>query len=377
MAGPVSSLTLRRPIRSSNSGLAATRAKAKAKANVEVNVPAAAAQVTAAQWVVIASLIFGGCCSNVFALEAIVKEDPKAGNLITFIQFLFVAFEGYFHFFNWRNPPFFVSKPHVPLTRYAIIVSLFFAVSVLNNYVWNYQISVPVHIIFRSGGTVLSLVVGTVAGKKYSRVQVASIVLLTAGVIIATLFDAKTKGSGNSHASGSNSTREFAIGIVILFIAQTLSAIMSQITELTYKRYGNHWRENLFFMHFLTLPMFWPMRESIVTELRTLAASRPVKISPSWLPGLAVPRQVIYLLINGLTQYVCVRGVNKLAGSATAVTVTIVLNVRKCISLLLSIYIFSNRLSIGTLAGAGLVFAGAAWYGIESSRLREAGKQKK
>ncbi|KAI7619750.1 hypothetical protein KC319_g18867, partial [Hortaea werneckii] len=36
-------------------------------------------------------LIFGGCCSNVFALEALIRSEQSSGLLITFFQFLFTA----------------------------------------------------------------------------------------------------------------------------------------------------------------------------------------------------------------------------------------------------------------------------------------------
>ncbi|KAK7207529.1 UAA transporter [Myxozyma melibiosi] len=346
-----------------------------------VKAASAVAQIASAQWILILGLIFGGCCSNVFTLEAIVQENTNAGNLITFIQFLFVATEGYIHFFAPTQPPLFIAKPHVPFQRYAVGVTLFFLVSVLNNFVWKYHISIPVHIIFRSGGPLFSLVVGFIYGKKFSRAQIASVVILTAGVICATLFDAKNVKDKKEGTTETSNTREFAIGILILFLAQVLSAVMSQINENTYKKYGSFWRENLFYMHFLTLPLFYPVRNSIIDEFHNLAKSTPVSVTPPILsalvPQVCIPKQILYLLLNAATQYICVRGVNNLAGSATAVTVTIVLNVRKCVSLLLSIYLFGNKLSLGTTAGAILVFGGAAWYSIEISRLRQAAKSLK
>lgn len=48
-----------------------------------VKVVSALAQVASAQWLLILGLIFGGCCSNVFALEAIVRY------VCTFMTLLF------------------------------------------------------------------------------------------------------------------------------------------------------------------------------------------------------------------------------------------------------------------------------------------------
>jgi UDP-xylose/UDP-N-acetylglucosamine transporter B4 len=50
--------------------------------------------------------------------------------------------------------------------------------------------------------------------------------------------------------------------------------------------------------------------------------------------------------------------------------VTIILNIRKLVSLLLSIYIFGNLLSTGVLIGAGFVFLGGALYGVASARAK-------
>ena len=81
-----------------------------------------------------------------------------------------------------------------------------------------------------------------------------------------------------------------------------------------------------------------------------------------------IPSQLAFLVMNVLTQYACIRGVNLLASAASALTVTIVLNVRKLVSLLLSIWLFGNRLSAGTLIGAFIVFFAGGMYGLEGSK---------
>lgn len=85
----------------------------------------------------------------------------------------------------------------------------------------------------------------------------------------------------------------------------------------------------------------------------------------SGMDKLHIPSQLAYMVINVLTQYACIRGVNLLASAASALTVTIVLNVRKLVSLLLSIWLFGNRLSAGTLIGACIVFGSGALYGLK------------
>lgn len=144
---------------------------------------------------------------------------------------------------------------------------------------------------------------------------------------------------------------------------------MGLYIEGTYTKYGNNYREGLFYSHFLSLFLFIPLYRPIRSQYTRLLASPPLKIPFPLPPFLAkVPRQVIFLVMNALTHYVCVRGVNVLASMSSALTVTIVLNIRKLVSLLLSIYLFGNDLNAGVMLGATVVFSGGFLYGLESQR---------
>lgn len=94
---------------------------------------------------------------------------------------------------------------------------MFFAVNMLNNFAFSYNISVPVHIILRSGGSVMTMLVGYVWGKRYTSMQgesvlamisnflncvecvsVLSVAMLTAGIGVAAMADAQAKVIINS-----------------------------------------------------------------------------------------------------------------------------------------------------------------------------------
>lgn len=68
-----------------------------------------------------------------------------------------------------------------------------FGVNILNNYAFAFNISVPVHIILRSFGSVSTMTAGWWRGKKYSKVQVGSVCLLTVGVLISAWADSEAK----------------------------------------------------------------------------------------------------------------------------------------------------------------------------------------
>lgn len=90
-----------------------------------------------------------------------------------------------------------------------------------------------------------------------------------------------------------------------------------------------------------------------------------MKSPPIAIPLLGIPRHVFLLLINVATQYLCVRGVNRLAAISSALTITIVLNVRKFISLALSVAIFGNPLTTGVKIDGVFVATGATWYAFK------------
>lgn len=65
----------------------------------------------------------------------------------------------------------------------------------LNNWAFAFNISVPVHIILRSFGSVTTMLAGVVRGKRYSKLQVSSVVILTFGVLVSAWADSMSKVS--------------------------------------------------------------------------------------------------------------------------------------------------------------------------------------
>lgn len=107
--------------------------------------------------------------SNAITLELLTSEYPHAGSLITFFQFLVISIHGLPKHVAWtRHGPRF--KPRrIPLTPYVIQVALFYCISLLNNAAFAYRIPMAVHIIFRSGGLIITMILGCiVVGKRYA-----------------------------------------------------------------------------------------------------------------------------------------------------------------------------------------------------------------
>src|SRR6187402_2411981 len=113
--------------------------------------------------------------------------------LLTFVQFVFVAIIGLPGQLDRTRPPFFLKANKVPIRRWLVNIVLFFSINTLNNHAFSYDISVPVHIILRSGGSITTMLAGSIYGKRYSRIQVVAVLLLTVGVITAAWSDAQSK----------------------------------------------------------------------------------------------------------------------------------------------------------------------------------------
>ncbi|KAF2756774.1 UAA transporter [Pseudovirgaria hyperparasitica] len=321
----------------------------------------------------IVTLIFGGCCSNVFALEAIVKEEPNSGLLITLGQFILVCLAVLPSQLD-PSSPYALKRSAVPFHKWLVSAGMFFAVNMLNNWAFAFNISVPVHIILRSFGSATTMAAGHLTGKRYSRLQILSVALLTAGVLVSAWADASGKGKSMTDPGQSS----FGAGLAVLLLAQLLSAWMGVYVQDLYAVHGAAWEQNLFYSHLLSLPMFVPLRATLGAQFRALMRSPPLVTPTSvYLPAslplpvvkllAQTPRAVFMLGVNSVTQLLCISGVNLLSAKTSAVTVTIVLNIRKLVSFIFSIWLFGNRMGLQMAVGAVLVFGSGALYGWETT----------
>ncbi|GLB33248.1 putative UAA transporter family protein [Lyophyllum shimeji] len=394
-------------------------------------------------WFTTLSLVFGGCCSNAITLEQLTSSYPHAGSLITFFQFLLISLHGLPTHITWtRYGPRF--KPRrIPLTPYLIQVSLFYFISLLNNAAFAYRIPMAVHIIFRSGGLIVSMLLGwIVVGKRYTLAQILSVLLVTLGVVLTTL-SASSPGQPSPTVDTQSNPYTYATGIAILTLALLFSGFLGLVQDWTYSKYGRPtipgqpgqsdgkeketgtktkteespaWQESMFYLHFLALPMFLSVRTDLLAQIQAINSgprtsfSLPLlvhsalpfvtnssfisfqsKTSPSSSSGtgvlLSIPTAYLPLLLNTLTQLVCVAGVHRLTTRVTALTVTLVLVVRKAVSLVLSVVgvgMMGPSKARGSApevdmvmmwTGAAMVLLGTVTYSLGSaSRSHDVGK---
>lgn len=107
--------------------------------------------------------------------------------------------------------------------------------------------------------------------------------------------------------------------------------------------------------HLLPLPGFLLLYNNIWQHITISSAS---SLMPIPALGLSLPSQWVYIIGNVLTQYICISSVYVLTAECSSLTVTLVVTLRKFVSLLFSIVYFKNPFTIYHWIGTLLVFVG-------------------
>lgn len=297
--------------------------------------------------------VFIGCCSNVVFLELLVKEDPGCGNLLTFLQFAFIALYGFIF-----TSKFGTEKRQIPMKDYITLVIFFFLTSVANNYAFDFNIPMPLHMIFRAGSLMANMVMGIlILKKKYTPLKYLSVIMITAGIIICTIQsgqEVKAHGSEKRTAEEDAALRPmdifwWAMGIAILTFALFLSARMGIFQETLYAKHGKHPWEALYYAHALPLPLFLFLSPNLWQHWL-------ISGEGSMVLGMSLARW--YLLGNVLTQYICISSVYVLTTECASLTVTLAVTLRKFVSLIFSIIYFRNPFTLAHWIGTLSVFFG-------------------
>jgi len=306
--------------------------------------------------------VFIGCCANAVFLELLVKQDPGCGHLVTFSQFLFIALEGIIF-----ESKFFTAKRNVPLKKYAVVVLIFFLANALNNYAFHFKVSMPLHMIFRSGSLITNMAMSIIMLKRsYAWLKYLAVFIITIGISICTIVSAQDFAGENASKNlteTSNPLSEsedfkffwWCIGILILLGTLFISAMLGIYQEMLYSTHGKHPSEVMFYTHLLTMPIFLTLSGSI-KEHGLMAINSPLLSIP--LLGVQLPSTICYLIGNVLSQYICISSVYTLSSVSQTLTVNLVITLRKFVSLLMSIIYFQNAFTVWHWTGSILVFIG-------------------
>ncbi|KAK0487246.1 UAA transporter [Armillaria novae-zelandiae] len=300
----------------------------------------------------ILSLVFGGCCSNVWLYENLLLLNPRIGSALTFSQMMFISLQSLPSFVTY-SPEAWIPrlKPRqVPLRNWATQVLVLSTGSLLNNWAFAFNVPLTVLMVFRSAGLPVSMLFGFFFLKRrYSLVQVFSVIMVSFGVTIATF----SRPPSNAPSQSNSDVQKYSVGIVMLVLSLLCTGFLGMLQEKTYQRYGPCWKEGVFYTHCLSLPIFLFLVQDVKQGLASL--SEPSEASAA---GMA------WLILAGnlVTQLICVSGVNRLTSRVSSVSTNLVLTTRKAISLCFSVWWFGNGWNLQLGVGASMVFLGSILY---------------
>lgn len=240
--------------------------------------------------------------------------------------------------------------------------------------------------------------------------QVLSVALVTVGVAVSTSA-ASPSASESSQTKTTASTASYTQGVAILSVALILGGFIGIAQDRTFAAYRqrvtssltdtgapvkvqNPWKEAMFYLHFLSLPLFLPSMPALSKQFEAMSRSplRPLLTMPlpndlgslftTVLPkqtdpylhitssslSVSVPSALVSLVANVITQLICSSGVNRFTAQVSSLSVTLMLVVRKAVSLILSVYLSGGSGGAQMWSGAALVLIGTIVYSIASAK---------
>ena len=307
------------------------------------------------------------CCVNVVILELLLKEDPNMANTMTFCQFLFIATILFVTFARFGSRPL-----SVPPLYHVVMVSLFFLSNLVNNWVFKFQISLPLHMIFRSGSLIANMLLGVLLmHKRYSLVKYFSVCMVTLGIAVATVSTARMM-TEKEYSQEEEDTNFYVwlLGILMLLFALISSAMLGLAQEKFVSRFGKHPQEAMYMSHLLPLPGFIIFVPEILDNFSRFTHSNTLSLF-----FFPFPKMWLLMLLNVLSAFICIKSVFSLTTEAPSLTVTLVVSIRKFVSLLFSVLYFRNPftyyhwLATFCVFGGTLLFSGVChemWHAIKS-----------
>uniref|UniRef100_A0AC35GWN2 UDP-xylose and UDP-N-acetylglucosamine transporter n=1 Tax=Panagrolaimus sp. PS1159 TaxID=55785 RepID=A0AC35GWN2_9BILA len=304
--------------------------------------------------------VLGGCAASMILMESLAKSGANPMHLVTFGSFILAPL-----IVLIQNPSILINR-HIPLKSYFTIILCFFAVNVMNNQTLNFDVPVPLFIIFRSGTLLASVLLSYIMlGRVYSWKSILSVFTITFGIILFTLV------SSNYQSPEENRIKflwidyfpwpRFFTGIIAQTLCLFLSAYMGIEQEKLFGRYGKHPDEMLFYVNTLSLPLFgflWPEISKAISQFNII---KNFEITES----ITLPLLWIELIAACVFQIFCVRSVYKLTSVTSTLNVNMILALRKFISIFLSAYLFGNELNIYHFLATLMIIGGSfAYYDV-------------
>lgn len=251
---------------------------------------------------------------------------------------------------------------------------LWVTMSTLANYVFAYNIAVPIHTLFRSCNIIASCILGYLFfSETYTARQIVCVLVITFGIILASIGDAQAfiagftctdckVGATSVLAAKNSELAKWTVGVALLLCVQVCQATLGHTQAVLYRRFATRATRNeladeyMFSSHVVSLLMILVLWNDISSSAVLAVASPPLS------ERFPVPRSLFFMAMNNLMQICCIKGVFRLSANFSPLTVNVVLSVRKFFSVVLSALWFGNPWTALHSIAACLIFGGVFVY---------------
>lgn len=329
-------------------------------------------------------MVFGGCCGAMVFFELALKETPGCGNFLTFTEMAFLVFECSYKRMTTQSPDKKTAgllRPLVASRGDHLLHAMFWVtMNWLVNFVYQFNIGVPTHTTIRACNVLTTVCLGfLIFGERYSALQCFAGLLVTGGIIVASLADAMLIGKCGASTTVygclfdarvdqdvEKDMARWSIGIILLIACLLVQGMLGHTQKRIYDKYlqdrnkhpgltkNDLADEFLFTSVFLSLLGTVPFHSDIVEFSRQAMGTR-------LLMGI-LPMQFVWILFNNIAQACCIKGVFRLYTRHSTLAVNITLSVRKFLTVVISVVVFGNSWSTSHTIGAVFVFTGAFLY---------------
>lgn len=306
-----------------------------------------------------AVLVISGVLTNV-AFELLSKRQPGCSSLLTMCQYV-TALAGGGGGATLR----YIRSPALPLRVHGTFCLLMFLTAFCGNLSVDFNLPFPLYLIIKSSNLVASMAVGAFFGKSYSRQQLGAVIMMTAGVVLATLVSSSnvavsakpsTGGSGDSTSVvAAQPLGSFGLlaGSLLCALSTFSMALLGVMQERAFATHGQHHGEAIFYIHMLGLvPLLLLQPVSPLARMRALQADE-------WM----------LVALNLIACTVCKRAFFATLGASSALSASLGILAYRFAGILLSALYFNSPPPppASMFVAIALVVAGGTGYLASSS----------
>merc|ERR1712080_687439 len=178
-------------------------------------------------------MVFGGCMSSIIFMEYVLKGDPTSGPFLNATEFVLVLVQS----IPGRIDGMQLKPLHATRLSHIQHAFLWVLMSTLANYVFAFNISVPIHTLFRSCNVIASVALGWLLfGGQYTLRQIGCVCVITVGIFLGSIGDASAffsctgtgcgpaNGGATASAEGKRDLAIWGFGIGLLVVCQVVQA---------------------------------------------------------------------------------------------------------------------------------------------------------